>query len=266
MKLLDPFSRSLLTFSAPYCQLWIVKGALLRLSRESAACIRKVIRMRMNNSKFLSALCEVGLSRDRTFIHRSRMGHSCGHEFFRQFVTATNGTLTYLRMSLANRGLSRLEWLRGTKRHFNFEPVYWFSHVKMTPLPLDTARLMYFNFYIIGERSCEKSFTFMWPCIVTNFFVIRPTRCTNFANFIFGMKLYMFRTVPLSIISSSFTVHSAVVYVIQVCRQLSSRIRMERNSVLILLESCLQTCMTYTTAECTVNELLMMERGTVRNM
>jgi hypothetical protein len=45
------------------------------------------------------------------------------------------------------------------------------------------------------------------------------------------MKLYMFRTVRLSIISSLFTVHSAVVYVIQVCRQLSNRTRM------VLLES-----------------------------
>ena len=25
-------------------------------------------------------------------------------------------------------------------------------------------------------------FTFMWPCIVTNFFIIKPTRCTNFTN------------------------------------------------------------------------------------
>ena len=33
-----------------------------------------------------------------------------------------------------------------------------------------------------------------------------------------------------------------------------------------LLESCLQTCLTYTSAKCTVNELLMMGRGTVRNM
>ena len=41
------------------------------------------------------------------------------------------------------------------------------------------------------------------------------------------MKLYMFRTVLLSIIRSLFTVNSAMVYVIQVCRQLSSRIRME---------------------------------------
>ena len=25
-------------------------------------------------------------------------------------------------------------------------------------------------------------FTFIWPCIVTNFFVIKPTRCTNITN------------------------------------------------------------------------------------
>ena len=37
----------------------------------------------------------------------------------------------------------------------------------------------------------------------------------------------MFRRVRLSNIRSSFTVHSAMVYVIQVCRQLSSRTRME---------------------------------------
>ena len=36
--------------------------------------------------------------------------------------------------------------------------------------------------------------------------------------------------------------------------------------VLVLLESCLHTCMTYTIAECTVNKLLMMDRGTVQNM
>jgi len=57
------------------------------------------------------------------------------------------------------------------------------------------------------------------------------------------MKLYMFWTVPLSIIRGLFTVHSAMVYVIQVCRLLSSR--------------------AYTIAECTVNKLLMMDRGTV---
>ena len=38
------------------------------------------------------------------------------------------------------------------------------------------------------------------------------------------------------------------------------------SSILVLLESCLQTCMTYTIAECTLNKLLMMNRGTVRNI
>jgi len=56
------------------------------------------------------------------------------------------------------------------------------------------------------------------------------------------MKFYMFRTARLSIIRSLFTVHSAIVYVIQVYRQLSSRTRME------------------------LQLLLMMDRRSVRNM
>ena len=48
------------------------------------------------------------------------------------------------------------------------------------------------------------------------------------------MKLYVFQTVPPSVIGSLFTVHSAIVYVIQVCRQLSSKTRM------VLIESCLK--------------------------
>jgi len=47
------------------------------------------------------------------------------------------------------------------------------------------------------------------------------------------MKLYKFRAVPLPIIRSLFTVHSALVYAIQV----SSRTRMELRSILVLLES-----------------------------
>jgi hypothetical protein len=62
----------------------------------------------------------------------------------------------------------------------------------------------------------------------------------------FALKLCMSRTVRLFIIKSSFTVHSAMVYVTQVCRQLSNTTRMEGSSILILLENCLQTCMTYT--------------------
>jgi hypothetical protein len=65
------------------------------------------------------------------------------------------------------------------------------------------------------------------------------------------MKLYTFRTVRMSIIRTLFTVHSAVLYIIQFCRQLSSR-----TNILVLLESCLQTCLTYIIAECTVNKML----------
>ena len=68
----------------------------------------------------------------------------------------------------------------------------------------------------------------------------------------------MFRTVPLSIIRSLLTVNSAMVNVMQD--------HDGTRSILILLESCLQNCMTYTIAECTVNKLLMMDRGTVLNM
>jgi len=41
---------------------------------------------------------------------------------------------------------------------------------------------------------------------------------------------------------------------------------MELCSIMVLLENCLQTCMTYTIAECTVNKLLMIDRRTLRNM
>jgi hypothetical protein len=85
---------------------------------------------------------------------------------------------------------------------------------------------------------------------MTSFFVIKPNRYTNFTN-IFFMKRHMFRTVRLPIIRNLFTVHSAMVYVIQVCRQLSSRTRME---------------LQFHPAECTVNKFLMMDRRTVRNM
>jgi len=57
------------------------------------------------------------------------------------------------------------------------------------------------------------------------FLVIKPTRCTNFSN-LFLKWNYMFRTVPLSIIRSFFfTVQATVIYVIQVCCPLASRIR-----------------------------------------
>jgi len=114
----------------------------------------------------------------------------------------------------------------------------------------------------------------------------------KFLKFILGMRLYMFRTVPLSILRSFslytqqwymsyrfadslragsgwnalisriyswnktlhvsnsysihhqefFTVHTAMVYVIQVCWQLASRIRMERINFLNLFLEWNSTC------------------------
>ena len=55
------------------------------------------------------------------------------------------------------------------------------------------------------------------------------------------MKLHMFRIVPLSIIRSLLT------YI----QQWYTSYR--------FVDSCLQTCTTYTIAECTVNKLLMMD-------
>ena len=48
------------------------------------------------------------------------------------------------------------------------------------------------------------------------------------------MKLHMYRTVRLSIIMCLFTVHSAMVYVIQVCRQLWSRTTMGLSPIVVL--------------------------------
>jgi len=75
------------------------------------------------------------------------------------------------------------------------------------------------------------------------------------------MKLYMFRTVPLSIIS--FSLYTQQWYMLRSyadCLRAGSG--WNYSSVLILLASCQQNCMTYTTAVYS-EKLLMMDRGTV---
>jgi hypothetical protein len=63
----------------------------------------------------------------------------------------------------------------------------------------------------------------MWPCIVTNFLIIKPTRCTNFSNLFWNETLH---------VSDRFSVHHQELLYTQQWymsyRQLSSsRIRME---------------------------------------
>ena len=75
---------------------------------------------------------------------------------------------------------------------------------------------------------CKSASMFItWILRRTFFSVTKPTRCTNFTNLFCHETLH---------VSDSSPVH------------------------MLLLESCLQTCMTYTIAECTVNKLLMMDR------
>jgi hypothetical protein len=89
-------------------------------------------------------------------------------------------------------------------------------------------------------KSVYANFTFMWPCIVTNFLTMNHLDAL-FSQIYFGMKLYTFRTVPLSIIRS-YSLYTQQWHMSYSC-----------SILILLLESCLQTCMAYTIAECTVN-------------
>ena len=89
-------------------------------------------------------------------------------------------------------------------------------------------------------------FTFMWPCIMTNPYN-KTTRCTNFSNLFWNETLHVSDSSSVHH-QEFFTVHTAMVYVIQVCRQLLRRIRM--SSILILLESCLYKPEWYIPLQC----------------
>ena len=121
--------------------------------------------------------------------------------------------------------------------HCTFGPGICHTGLK-TAFEQDYPRVVYYVYgRFVYNMSCLIS-TFMWLCIVTNFFIIKPTRCTNFPNSpwhkttCFGQFLC-----PLSGVYPLYTWHWYMSY-----------------------------SMTYTIAECTVNKLLMMGRGTARNM
>jgi len=88
------------------------------------------------------------------------------------------------------------------------------------------------------KSNCKQLhfFTIMWQCIVTNLFLIKPTDAL-ISQIYFVKKSYMFLAVPLPII------RSFPLYIRHWCT-VSCR--------MVVLESCHQTCMTYTSAECTV--------------
>jgi hypothetical protein len=84
------------------------------------------------------------------------------------------------------------------------------------------------------------------------FRIIKRTRCTNF-SILFWNKILQVSYSSSAHHQEYFTAHTAMLYVIPVCWQLASRIRMELSSILILLAaSYLHICMTHTIAVCAV--------------
>ena len=92
------------------------------------------------------------------------------------------------------------------------------------------------------------SFTFMWPCIVTNFFLIKPKRPTNFINFILSKRSTCFGHF-LCHLQEFSTVHLTLVYFFA---SLMTASKQGHEGNLTLLGSCHQTCKKYTSVECTV--------------
>jgi len=94
------------------------------------------------------------------------------------------------------------------------------------------------------------------------FLIIKPTRCTNFSNLFWKESLHVSDSSSVHR-QEFFTVHTAVVNVIQVFRQHASRIRLQQpDPARVLSEN------PYDIYHCCVysEKLLMMDRGTVRNM
>jgi hypothetical protein len=83
------------------------------------------------------------------------------------------------------------------------------------------------------------------------FRIIKGTRCTNFSILFWNENLHVSDSSSVHH-QELFTIHTAMVYVIQVWRQLSSssRIRMEMQFHPDPLASCPQNCMTYAVAVC----------------
>ena len=82
-------------------------------------------------------------------------------------------------------------------------------------------------------------------CTVTTFlhffFIIKPTRCTNFTNLFWHETLHV--SDSSSVHHQQFihcTLSNGVCHIC--CRQLSNRTRMELSSILVLLEGCQQSC------------------------
>ena len=70
----------------------------------------------------------------------------------------------------------RWRWRLRTQRSTG---VLWRTWRIATPLWWNMRWLRPHDF---KQENAHENFTFVWPCIVTYFFIIKPTKCTNFKN------------------------------------------------------------------------------------
>jgi hypothetical protein len=98
-----------------------------------------------------------------------------------------------------------------------------------------------------------------WICA---FRIIKTTRCTNFSILFWNETLHVSGSSSVHH-QEFFIVHTAMINVIPVCGQLASRIRMEHTD-----SACKLSANRYDIYHCCVysGKLLMMDRGTARNM
>jgi hypothetical protein len=101
---------------------------------------------------------------------------------------------------------------------------------------MQTLQILPYHFYVHVAMHRNK------------FLFNKTNRCTNFSKFIFVKKLYMFRAVPLPIISSLL-----YIWHWNMSCKFDDRFQAcSGYSILNVLESCHQTCVTCTNAVCTV--------------
>ena len=102
---------------------------------------------------------------------------------------------------------------------------------------------------------CSFFFMFMWPCIVANFFITKSTRCTNFTN-LFWYETICFEqfVCPSSGVYSLYTQQWYMSYRFVDSFRAAGPGWKCNSTLVLLLESCLQTCTTYTVVECTVKD------------
>jgi hypothetical protein len=95
---------------------------------------------------------------------------------------------------------------------------------------------------------------FIYCNSVQHFLIIKPTRCTNFSNLFSKETLHV--SDSSSVHHQELSLYTQQWYIsyrfVESFREAAGS-GWNCRSILILLENCLQICMTYTIAECTVN-------------